>query len=81
MLVSAARRAGCRARRHQTATDDRDRVLAAINEAADADLIITGGISIGGEHNSIKAALQGLGTAGFCTVAIAFPASRRASAS
>ena len=71
MLVSAARRAGCLARRHQTAPDDRDRVLAAINEAADADLIITsGGISMGGERDSIKAALQGLGTASFCTVAI-----------
>ena len=52
-----------------------------VNEAAaDADLIVTsGGISMGGERDSIKAAMQGLGAASFCTVAI-HPASRRASA-
>jgi molybdopterin biosynthesis enzyme len=43
-----------------------------VNEAAaDADLIVSsGGISMGGERDSIKAGMQGLGAASFCTVAI-----------
>jgi molybdopterin biosynthesis enzyme len=51
--------------------DDRDRVLAVVNEAAiGADLIITsGGINMG-EHDSVKVALQSLGTVRFCTVAM-----------
>jgi molybdopterin molybdotransferase len=72
MLAAAGRRAGCDVRRHRLLRDDRDDVLTALQEAlADADMLITsGGISMGGEHDAIKAALQDLGTVSFGKVAM-----------
>jgi molybdopterin molybdotransferase len=59
MLAAAARQAGCEATRHDSLRDDADTVLAAISEAAEnSDLLITsGGVSMGGEHDVVKAAL------------------------
>jgi molybdopterin molybdotransferase len=59
MLAAAARQAGCQAVRRRV-TDDPDAVLAALEDAArDADLLITsGGVSMGGEHDVVKAALE-----------------------
>ena len=47
-------------------------MLAAIEDAlADADLLVTtGGVSMGGEHDVVKAALAGLGTVRFRKVAM-----------
>jgi molybdopterin molybdotransferase len=72
MLAAAARHAGGVARRHPRTRDDRDEVLAAIGEAAlGADLLVTsGGISMGGEHDIFKAALQGRDTVRFRRVAM-----------
>ncbi len=54
------------------APDDKAAVLAAIEEAlADTDLLVTtGGVSMGGEHDIIKAALQDLGTVAFRKIAM-----------
>ena len=67
MLAAAAQQAGCLARRHPIVPDDKAAVLAAIEDAlADADLLVTtGGVSMGGEHDVVKAALQRLGTVTF----------------
>jgi molybdopterin molybdotransferase len=72
MLAGAAQQAGCRARRHPIVPDDKAAVLAAIEGAlADADLLLTtGGVSMGGEHDVVKAALQDLGTVAFRKVAM-----------
>jgi molybdopterin molybdotransferase len=72
MLTAAARQAGCPARRHPIVRDDPDAVLAAVQDAlADADLLITsGGVSMGGEHDVVKAALGTLGTVTFRKVAM-----------
>jgi molybdopterin molybdotransferase len=72
MLVAAARQAGCPAQRHPIVRDDIGSVLAAVREAlADADLLITsGGVSMGGEHDVVKAALGTLGTVAFRKVAM-----------
>ena len=72
MLAAAARQAGCDARRHPVVKDDRDGLLAAVRNAiAGADLLITsGGVSMGGEHDVVKAALSGLGTVSFRKVAM-----------
>jgi molybdopterin molybdotransferase len=72
MLAAAARQAGATARRHPVVADDTDGVLAAVQEAiADADLLITsGGVSMGGEHDAVKAALSKLGTVSFRKVAM-----------
>jgi molybdopterin molybdotransferase len=72
MLAAAARLAGCVARRRPVVRDDANEVLTAVTEAiADADLLVTsGGISMGGEHDSVKAALQDLGTVSFRKVAM-----------
>ena len=72
MLAAAARRLGCTARRHPVARDDPDEVLAAVQEALPGtDLLVTsGGISMGGEHDIVKAALQNLDTVSFCCVAM-----------
>ena len=72
MLAAAAREAGCPARRHPIVRDDTEAVLAAIRDAiADADLLITtGGVSMGGEHDVVKAALSTLGTITFRKVAM-----------
>jgi molybdopterin molybdotransferase len=60
LLAAAARQAGCDVTRHPTIRDDADEVLAAIRAAAHtADLLITsGGVSMGGEHDVVKAALS-----------------------
>ena len=52
--------------------DDTDAVLAAIEDAAaTADLLVTsGGVSMGGEHDVVKAALQRLGAVRFTKVAM-----------
>jgi len=64
MLTAAARQAGCDAARHPTQRDEASAVLAAIEEAAaTCDLLITsGGVSMGGEHDVVKAALTGAAT-------------------
>ncbi|MGO8960882.1 MAG: gephyrin-like molybdotransferase Glp [Streptosporangiaceae bacterium] len=72
MLAAAAREAGCAARRHPIVPDKTDAVLAAVQDALDeADLLITsGGVSMGGEHDVVKAALTTLGTVTFRKVAM-----------
>ena len=72
MLAAAARQAGCVARRRPSVPDRQDAVLAAIEEeAARADLLVTsGGVSMGGEHDIVKATLQKLGTVTFRKVAM-----------
>ncbi len=72
MLAAAAREAGCPARRHPIVRDDTEAVLAAVRDAiVDADLLITtGGVSMGGEHDVVKAALATLGTVTFRKVAM-----------
>ncbi len=72
MLAAAARQAGCPARRHPIVPDDTDSVLTAVRRAlAGADLIVTsGGVSMGGEHDVVKAALSSLGTVTFHKVAM-----------
>jgi molybdopterin molybdotransferase len=72
MLAAAARLAGCEARRHPIVPDRADAVLTAVREAlADSDLLITsGGVSMGGEHDVVKAALATLGTVNFRKVAM-----------
>jgi molybdopterin molybdotransferase len=72
MLAAAAREAGCEARRLPIVPDDTDAVLAAVQSAlADADLLITsGGVSMGGEHDVVKAALASLGTITFRKIAM-----------
>jgi len=64
MLAAAVRQAGGVATRHR-AGDDPQAVLALIEDlAARADLLITsGGVSMGGEHDVVKAALSGAGIA------------------
>jgi molybdopterin molybdotransferase len=60
MLAAAARQAGGRARRHRV-KDDPVAVVTALEElSASADLLVTtGGVSMGGEHDVVKAALAG----------------------
>jgi molybdopterin molybdotransferase len=72
MLVAAARQAGCPARRHPIVRDSTDAVLAAVAaELPGTDLLITtGGVSMGGEHDVVKAALGTLGTVTFRKVAM-----------
>jgi molybdopterin molybdotransferase len=72
MLAAAARQAGATAQRHPIVADDADGVLAAVEEAiTGADLLITsGGVSMGGEHDAVKAALSKLGTVSFRKVAM-----------
>jgi molybdopterin molybdotransferase len=72
MLAAAARQAGCDTTRHPTLPDEPDGVLAAIEQAAStADLLMTsGGVSMGGEHDVVKAALSKLGSVGFRKVAM-----------
>jgi molybdopterin molybdotransferase len=62
MLAAAVRQAGGSATRHR-AGDDPETVLALISDlSAEADLLITsGGVSMGGEHDVVKAALSGSG--------------------
>jgi len=72
MLASAARQAGADAYRQPSVPDDASQVLAVIEDAAGrADLLVTtGGVSMGGEHDVVKAALQKLGTVRFRKVAM-----------
>jgi molybdopterin molybdotransferase len=72
MLARAAEQAGYHAARHPIVPDDKRAVLAAIEEAlASADaLVTTGGVSMGGEHDIVKAALQDLGTVTFRKIAM-----------
>jgi molybdopterin molybdotransferase len=72
MLASAARRAGAVAYRQPSVPDDAGHVLAVIEDAAGrADLLVTsGGVSMGGEHDVVKAALEQLGTVRFRKVAM-----------
>ncbi len=72
MLAAAARQAGAVAYRQAIASDDPGRLLPALEEQLiRADLLITsGGVSMGGEHDVVKAALAELGTVGFHKVAM-----------
>ena len=72
MLAAAAREAGAVASRHSGVPDDPSGVLPVLEEQLDAaDLLITtGGVSMGGEHDVVKAALQRLGTVTFRKVAM-----------
>ncbi|HJY95426.1 MAG TPA: molybdopterin-binding protein, partial [Streptosporangiaceae bacterium] len=68
----AAREAGALALRRSGVPDDPAGMLPALEEQLDgADLLITtGGVSMGGEHDVVKAALQELGTVAFRKVAM-----------
>jgi molybdopterin molybdotransferase len=72
MLAAAAREAGAVAYRRAVVPDDPAGVLPALEEQLNrADLLITtGGVSMGGEHDVVKAALQELGTVTFRKVAM-----------
>ena len=72
MLAAAAREAGCLAYRQVALPDHPDEVLPAIeDQLVRADLMITtGGVSMGGEHDVVKAALERLGTITFRKVAM-----------
>jgi molybdopterin molybdotransferase len=72
MLAGAAQQAGYEAARHPIVPDDKEAVLAAIEDAlASTDVLVTtGGVSMGGEHDIVKAALQDLGTVTFRKVAM-----------
>ncbi len=72
MLAAAARQAGCPAVQHPIVRDDTGAVLTAITDAlTSADLLVTsGGVSMGGEHDAVKAALSTLGTVTFRRVAM-----------
>lgn len=72
MLAAAARSAGCDVVRHASVRDEPAAVLAAIElAAATTDMLITsGGVSMGGEHDAVKAALTILGSVGFRKVAM-----------
>jgi molybdopterin molybdotransferase len=71
LLAAAARQAGAVAARHRL-PDDPDAVLARLEQLLpEADLLITsGGVSMGGEHDVVKAALSKLGTVTFRKVAM-----------
>jgi molybdopterin molybdotransferase len=72
MIAAAAREAGCDACRQAIVPDKPAKVLPAIeDQLARADLMITtGGVSMGGEHDVVKAALRQLGTIAFRKVAM-----------
>ena len=72
MLAAAAREAGALAYRQAILPDHPDEVLPALeDQLVRADLMITtGGVSMGGEHDVVKAALQQLGTIRFRKVAM-----------
>jgi molybdopterin molybdotransferase len=72
MLAEAARQAGCLARRLPIVPDRADAVLAALEDALPGTdlLVTTGGVSMGGEHDVVKAALHDLGTVRFRKVAM-----------
>jgi molybdopterin molybdotransferase len=72
MLAAAARQAGYEAHRLPIVPDTADAVLSAVQDALPgADLLISsGGVSMGGEHDVVKAALSTLGTVSFRKVAM-----------
>jgi molybdopterin molybdotransferase len=72
MIAAAAREAGALAYRQAIVPDHPEQVLPAIeDQLARADLMITtGGVSMGGEHDVVKAALRQLGTIEFRKVAM-----------
>ena len=72
MIAAAAREAGAIAYRHATVPDDPAGVLPTLEEQLlRADLLVTtGGVSMGGEHDVVKAALGQLGTVTFQKVAM-----------
>jgi molybdopterin molybdotransferase len=72
MIAAAAREAGCLAYRQAIVPDHPEKILPAIeDQLVRADLVVTtGGVSMGGEHDVVKAALQQLGTIGFRKVAM-----------
>ena len=72
MIAAAARDAGALAYRRSVVPDDPAGVLPALEEQLiHADLLITtGGVSMGGEHDVVKAALRELGTVTFRKVAM-----------
>lgn len=72
MIAAAAREAGAVAYRRSVVPDDPSGVLPALEEQlVRADLLITtGGVSMGGEHDVVKAALRELGTVTFRKVAM-----------
>jgi molybdopterin molybdotransferase len=72
MIAAAAREAGALAERRAVVPDDPAGVLPALQEQlAHADLLVTtGGVSMGGEHDVVKAALRELGTVAFTKVAV-----------
>ena len=72
MIAACAREAGAAAYRHSVVPDDPAGVLPALEQQLSrADLLITtGGVSMGGEHDVVKAALRELGTVTFRKVAM-----------
>ena len=72
MIAAAAREAGCLAYRQAIVPDKPEQVLPAIeDQLVRADLLVTtGGVSMGGEYDVVKAALRQLGTIGFRKVAM-----------
>jgi molybdopterin molybdotransferase len=72
MIAAAAREAGAIAFRHAIVPDDPAGVLPTLEEQLlHADLLVTtGGVSMGGEHDVVKAALSQLGTVSFQKVAM-----------
>ena len=72
MIAACAREAGAVAYRRAVVPDDPAGVLPALEEQLSrADLLITtGGVSMGGEHDVVKAALRELGTVTFRKVAM-----------
>jgi molybdopterin molybdotransferase len=72
MIAAAAREAGAVAYRHAIVPDDSSGVLGTLeDQLLRADLLVTtGGVSMGGEHDVVKAALSQLGTVTFRKVAM-----------
>ena len=72
MLAAAAREAGAVTSRRAVVPDDPAGVLPALEaRLSEADLLVTtGGVSMGGEHDVVKAALRELGTVAFRKVAM-----------
>ena len=72
MIAAAAREAGALTSRRAVVPDDPAGVLRALEEQLSrADLLVTtGGVSMGGEHDVVKAALRELGTVTFRKVAM-----------
>ncbi|HUN34963.1 MAG TPA: gephyrin-like molybdotransferase Glp [Trebonia sp.] len=72
MIAAAAREAGAIAHRHAIVRDEVSSVLATLEEQLEsADLLVTtGGVSMGGEHDVVKAALSRMGTVTFRKVAM-----------